>query len=401
MASGFGTFTSSNYFTSGNGRGYLRAWVSQTVDSSARTVKITVDAYLSYYRNGGGNWNPGTSSLFYNHSSGNYIKATVAGSTNTSGQNLGLKGNNTTLNVGSYYTTRNGAVAANTVAAQSKSTTFNYDDSGAAITKSWSASIKYGSTTMSVSGNVTTDSIAAASSPPTGLSVSVDTIRDTSVDLDVSASSAGVPSGMGSFQLYGALLGQSTWGPSYRHTYEDGVLSSTLTIDNSCSGDSGFEIKGNTQYYYGVYASNSKATANSIPGTLVTLPAYIKDVVYQDQGGGYTYISVVHDNEGSAQTVYTEYSYNQSSWTAVQDSFRLALSEPRTIYFRRTNNVGSTPVFSVLVVPAQYGKLYGSVGGVSKEVNHLYGSVNGQSKKIRKLYASVNGRSKLIFIDRV
>ena len=128
MASGFGAFTSSTYFTSGNGRGYLRAWVSQTVDSTNRTVKITVDAYLSYYRNAGGNWNPGTSNLFYNHSSGNYIKATVAGSTNTSGNQLGLKGNNTTLNVGSYYTTRNSAVAAYNVAAQSKSTTFNYDD---------------------------------------------------------------------------------------------------------------------------------------------------------------------------------------------------------------------------------------------------------------------------------
>lgn len=401
MASGFGTFTSSTYFTSGYGRGYLRAWVSQTVDSTNRTVKITVDAYLSYYRNGGGNWNPGTSSLFYNHSSGNYIKATVNGSTATSGQNLGLKGNSKILKQGSYYTTRDGNVAANTVAAQSKSATFNYNSNGDAITKSWSASIKYGSTTMSVSGNVTTDSIAASSSPPTGLAVSVDTIRDTSVDLDISASTAGNPSGMGSFQLFGALLGQSTYGSQYRYAYVDGVLSGTVTVGNNCSGDSSFEILGNTQYHYGVFATNSKATANSVPGTLVTLPAYIKDVVYQDQGGGYTLFSVVHDNEGSAQTVYTEYSYNQTSWTAVQDVFRLAINKPTTMYFRRTNNVGSTPVFSLLVIPAQYGRLYGSVNGVAKEVNHLYGSVNGQSKKIRKLYASVNGRSKLIFIDRV
>lgn len=399
MASGFGTFTSSSYFTSGNGRGYLRAWVSQSVDSTNRTVKITVDAYLSYYRNGGGNWNPGTSNLFYNHSSGNYIKATVDGSTNTSGQNLGLKGNSKTLNVGSYYTTRDGAVAANTVAYQSKSATFNYNSNGDAITKSWSASIKYGSTTMSVSGNVTTDSISAAYTPPQGLSVSVNEIKDESVVLDVSVTSGGNPSEVNKVHLYGTILSGSTYGPPYRYVEDYGSLSATQEITNYASGTSSFKIKGNTEYYYGALAGNTAANSSVVSGTVVTLPAYIKDVVTSDSGG-VTVLSLVHEEEGSAQTVINEYSYDGSNWVAVQEVFRIALEKPTLMYFRRENNSGTTPVFSKTIRPKNICKIYGSVNGVSKKPHTLYGSVNGQSKKIKKLYASVNGRSKLIFVDR-
>ena len=399
MASGFGTFTSSTYFTSGNGRGYLRAWVSQTVDSSARTVKITVDAYLTYYRNGGGNWNPGTSNLFYNHTSGNYIKATVDGSTNTSGQNLGLKGNNTTLNVGSYYTTRNSAVAANTVAAQSKSTTFSYNDNGDAITKSWSASIKYGSTTMSVSGNVTTDSIAASSSPPTGLAASIDTIEDNNVSLDVSVESVGVPSSIDQFRLYGTLLGQSTYGEPYRYALIEDTMSGTVNVNNNSSGTSSFAITPNTQYYYGGYASNSKATANVVTGTLITLPARIDSIDTISNSQGSIGLQLNHATEGSDDTVYVECSTDQSTWTATTDTPTLTVTTPTTYYFRRRNSSGSMPAYSILITPKQLVKVYGSINGQAKKAKKLYGSVNGQAKRIRKLYCSVDGRAKLIHLD--
>lgn len=400
MASGFGTFTSSTYFTSGNGRGYLRAWVSQTVDSSARTVKITVDAYLSYYRNAGGNWNPGTSSLFYNHSSGNYIKATVDGSTNTSGQNLGLKGNNTTLNVGSYYTTRNSAVAANTVAAQSKSTTFNYNDNGDAITKSWSASIKYGSTTMSVSGNVTTDSIAAAYSAPTGLSVSVDSISDTSADLNVSITSYGNPASSENRYLLASLGENSTYTGGYKYSTAPEKTSATITVSNasSCKTE-GYEIIGNTQYYYGAYVTNTKKTAETISGTLITLPARINSIDITKNHNTSIELVINHDEEGTDDTVYTEYSTDQTTWTSTTDTPSLTVSSPTTYYFRRRNSSGSMPAFSILITPKEIMKTYASVNGQSKKIKTLYGSVSGESKRIKKLYASVNGRSKLIYFD--
>ena len=42
-------------------------------------------------------------------------------------------------------------------------------------------------------------------------------------------------------------------------------------------------------------------------------------------------------------------------------------------------------------------KLYGSVGGQSKEIKNLYGSINGASRQIVKLYGSAGGVSKLIY----
>ena len=398
MASGFGTFTSSTYFTSGNGRGYLRAWVSQSVNSSTRKVTITVDAYLSYYRNAGGNWNPGTSSLFYNHSSGNYIKATVNGSTNTSGQNLGLKGNNTTLNVGSYYTTRNGAVSADTVAAQSKSATFTYDDNGTAITKSWSASIKYGSTTMSVSGNVTTDSIDPAYSNPEGLDASISSKTDTSATINVSVTSYGNPASASGRYLRGAVLGSSTYGDPYRYTDASNVSSASVLVNNSSSmGTTTLNITGNTEYHYGAYANNTQKSVNIVKGTFVTLPAYITSVGSVDNGHGSITFTVNHNTEGSAYTVQNQYSLNQTTWTNMSNSVTLSLADTTTVYFRRTSTAGTTPVVSKTVTPFFNRFVYVGVGGVSKKSKKIYVGVNGQSKLVKKIYVGVNGQSKLVY----
>lgn len=399
MASGFGTFTSSTYFTSGSGRGYLRAWVSQTVDSTNRTVKITVDAYLSYYRNSGGNWNPGTSSLFYNHSSGNYIKATVDGSTNTSGQNLGLKGNNKTLNQGSYYTTRDGNVAANTVAHQSKSATFNYNSSGSAITKSWSASIKYGSTTMSVSGSVTTDSIAPAYTAPTGLDVSLDSFTDTSATLSASVSSYGNPASATGRYIEAAILNQNSYGASYRFATARNTTSSSITVNNSSSANpSSFSIEGNHQYWYGAYANNTQKHVSLVKGNFVTLPAYITSVGSVDNGHGSVSFTISHASEGSAYTVQNQYSLNQTTWVNMTGStVNLTLDDTTTVYFRRSSTAGVTPVVSKTVTPFFNRFIYLSVGGESKKAKKIYTSVNGVSKKVKKVYVSVNGVSKLVY----
>ena len=95
--------------------------------------------------------------------------------------------------------------------------------------------------------------------------------------------------------------------------------------------------------------------------------------------------------------MYTEYSYNQTDWTTVQDTFNLTVHVATTIYVRRRNSTGTTPVRTVSIVPATTVKLYGSVNNKAKEIHKLYGSVNGKAVRIRKLYGSVNGRSKLIF----
>lgn len=399
MASGFGTKTSSNYFTSGNGRGYLRAYLKQTVDANARTVKIELWSCLCYYRNSGGNWNPGTSNLFYNHTTGNYVKATVDGETNTEGPQLGLKGNNKTLNVGSYYDEYNsGAVKPYNVAHTYKSKTYNYDASGAAITKSWSASIKYGSTTMNLSGSVTTDSISSAYTPPSGVDAVVVYPYDTGAEINVTAESAGNPSDLARFYIGGAILNQSTYGDDYRYAIANGSLDDTVVVNNTTPGTPGFKIIGNTEYYYGVWATNTAADASDVIGTFVTLPAYITSVDVLSNAGGKIRVALNHDQEGSADTIEEEYRIGSGAWNTLPSSGIIPIPTPTaTVSFRRSNSYGITPVETITVNRKHI--IYGPVNGQSKKIKKLYGSVNGQSKRIRKLYVSVNGRAKLVHLD--
>lgn len=237
---------------------------------------------------------------------------------------------------------------------------------------------------------------------PSGLNITISEIKDTEVTFNVSLSSYGTPSAADGRYIEAALLDTSTYGNPYRWSVARNTSSAAITVSDSTASVSTdrLNIIGNYQYYYGAYANNTSSEATSVvKGTLITLPAFITDVTVNDVGSGEMVITVSHAREGSASTVYTEYSYDQTTWTAVQDTFRLTVHSATTIYVRRTNDTGSTPVRTVSIVPATTVKLYGSVNNKAKEIHKLYGSVNGQAVRIRKLYGSVNGRSKLIFED--
>lgn len=238
---------------------------------------------------------------------------------------------------------------------------------------------------------------------PSGLSVTLDSFTDTTATMTVTLSSYGTPSSEANRYIEGSVFVGSTYGDSSTYRYETAtaVNSHTFTVTNSSrTGSNQFNIVGNTQYHYGAYASNTSLSTSTVSSdTFVTLPAYITNVVVSDVGGGDTVISVLHDAEGSADTVYTEYSYDQVTWVPVSETFHLTVYSATTLYLRRENNSGVTPVQSVNIVPATTVKLYGSVNNQSKEIHKLYGSVNNQAVRIRKLYGSVNGRSKLIYED--
>lgn len=236
---------------------------------------------------------------------------------------------------------------------------------------------------------------------PSGLSVSISSIADTGASFSVSLSSYGTPSSADGRYIEAAIMGQSTYGGKYRYDIAKNKASSTITVNNSSKTNSSnpLTIVPNTQYWYGAYATNTVMSTNTVKGTFITLPAYISDVVVNDTGGGNVTVSVVHASEGSATAAYTEYSYNQTDWTTVQDTFSLEVHSATTIYVRRRNSTGTTPVRTVSIVPATTVKLYGSVNNQAKEIRKLYGSVNGKAVRIRKLYGSVNGRSKLIFVE--
>lgn len=235
---------------------------------------------------------------------------------------------------------------------------------------------------------------------PSGLDVTLSSVQDTGATMAVTLSSYGTPSSEANRYIEASIMGQSTYGGKYRWATKKAVKSATITVNNNSSTNSSnpLTIVPNTQYWYGAYATNTALSTSMVKGTFITLPAYISNVVVDDTGGGNITVSVVHASEGTATTAYTEYSYNQTDWTTVQDTFSLTVLSATTIYVRRRNSTGTTPVRTVSIVPATTVKLYGSVNNQAKEIHRLYGSVNGKAVLIRKLYGSVNGRSKLIYV---
>lgn len=392
--------------TSGYGYLCLEAYVTQTVNSSARSVTISVVSSLTYHRNVA--WtSPGTSGISWNNTNTNYIQATVDGEqtkTTSSQTRLGLKCNNKNLAAGTDYNIRapkssgSAYVTSDTNSQVTKSKTFYFNDNGDAITKSWSAGIKYGSVTMSLSGSVTTDSIAPAYSNPEGLDASVSSKTDTSATINVSVTSYGNPASASGRYLRGAVLGSSTYGDPYRYTDASNVSSASVLVDNSSSmGTTTLNITGNTEYYYGAYANNTQKSVNIVKGTFVTLPAYITSVGSVDNGHGSITFTVNHNAEGSAYTVQNQYSLDQTTWTNMSNSVTFSLADTTTVYFRRTSTAGTTPVVSKTVTPFFNRFVYVGVGGVSKKSKKIYVGVNGQSKLVKKIYVGVNGQSKLVY----
>lgn len=268
------------------------------------------------------------------------------------------------------------------------------------FTFSASAGIAQYSSSSWYSGNGSW-TLPARGTAPSGINVSISSVADTGATFSVSLGSYGNPSGEANRYIEAAIMGQSTYGGKYRYGASKASTNAVITVNNNSSTNSSnpLTIVPNTQYWYGAYATNTVMSTSTVKGTFITLPAYISDVVVNDVGGGEVVVNVVHASEGTATTAYTEYSYNQTDWTSIQDTFHLTLHSATTIYIRRRNSTGTTPVRTVSIVPATTVKIYGSVNDQAKEIRKLYGSVNGKAVRIRKLYGSVNGRSKLIFED--
>ena len=226
--------------------------------------------------------------------------------------------------------------------------------------------LSYGDQTWTLSFN-------QSATNPSGLSVSIASVADVSATFNVSLSSYGTPSSTDGRYIEAAILGGSSYGNPYRYAVARNTRSATITVSTSSStGSSPLTVTPNTRYYYGGYASNTVRNISVVSGEFTTRPAYISNVVATDVGHGTFVINVVHANEGAAETVYTEYSYDQETWEQASDTFRLQVSGPTTIYVRRTNSTGATPVKTLSMVPYTVVKLYGSVNGVAKEIKKLY-----------------------------
>ena len=244
-------------------------------------------------------------------------------------------------------------------------------------------------------------SFDSSGTEPSGLDVSIASIQDTGATMMVTLSSYGTPSSEANRYIEADIFGTNAFASPYRYDISIAQPSATITVNNGSrtNASNPLTIVPNTQYWYGAYATNTVLSTSIVKGSFITLPAYITSITANDVGQGEVYFTVNHASEGTADTAITELSYDQTTWQTVSDNFHLTLTGQTTLYVRRTNSSGSTPVYSISVVPSTRIKLYGSVNGQAQEITKLYGSVNGQSKRIRKLYGSVNGRSKLIFKD--
>lgn len=214
-------------------------------------------------------------------------------------------------------------------------------------------------------------------------------------------SSYGVPKTTDGRYIEVDIFGSSNFGSPYRYAVAKNTLSvKGVRVDNSSktASENPLTIVPNTKYGYGCYATNTALTKSFYSGNITTLPSNITDVTYSMLGDDVE-IVIKNGSEGSAEKVWSEYSFNGRVWyRANQKNIALVrLTKPCKMYFRRTSILGSGSVFTKIIKPIRKATLYGSVDNKSKKISNLYGSVGGESKKIKRLYASVNGKSVLIY----
>lgn len=328
MASGFGSFTSGTTVSSAT----VNAVLSQSVNSSARTVTVSLRITAAYRRTASGSWTPGSGvAIWGSANTGNYMTGNLDGTTGgISGKYLGVSSvSGKTYSNGGVYTIPNGQIQVRSgyYGDTTISKTYNYNSSGSAISGSWSVEMYVpglGSTKIGVSGSFTTDSISPSYVVPTPTTPSITEVTPSTVKGTFAVSSWG---GTSASYIAARLFGPSGSGRLEQQT--NGVSSYTTTITNSSIQlDGGTTIKGAGTYYADTYASNSAGGASSSRVTVYTPPAELASITYE-QTAGATNVSITPKITGGSSTVNasgavtTSYRYSTnggstwSAWTAI------------------------------------------------------------------------------------
>lgn len=219
-------------------------------------------------------------------------------------------------------------------------------------------------------------SLSGGSSSPSGLSAQFVSATEDTVTLDISVGDYGNPASANNRYIEGAVLGSTTYGPPYFCEKVYNASSGRVTItNNSSTYGTPMTIEPNTEYHIGIYANNTSVSASKVMSeTCVTAPASITAATATYTGNNTVNIAVAHGSEGSAQTVYTEYSWDNETWVQVSNPFNVTVTSRKVIFLRRINDTGSTPVYSMEVAPTNGNRIYGSVSGLSKNLSPLYAS---------------------------
>ncbi len=184
-------------------------------------------------------------------------------------------------------------------------------------TFTWSCPWYSGTRYYTCSGNIPSGVTA-----PSGLSVTLNSKTYNSATFKVSVSSYGVPSNTDGRYIEAAILGQNTYGSSYRYAVVRNTTSSTITVNNSSNANpSSFNIEGNHKYWYGGYASNTQASTSTVTGSFYTPCPPLATLTYSSQ-------SYSAYNKVNAKIEYTRQADGGT--------------ETRTGYYRYSTDGGST-----------------------------------------------------------
>lgn len=316
MASGFGYFEGDAVALSTYNGVIVAAKVEQSVNTSARTVTVSVTAYVGYKRMAGGSWTISDNTRLWqtNHSDA-YLSATAGDATNSVTKSFGAFSYGTqTVDTGTVLSvywgqlkgtnTWSGVNYTNYVVS---SKTYSYDSAGTAIRDTWSVRIheydsQYGWKDSSASGSFTTDSIAPSYTAPTGLAATWGSHTWNSVTGTVSITGYGTPSAAsGRYIEFGACASSNTsYGPMYRCAMQTNSTSATMTVTNSSSGT--LAIKGAMDYKIGAYATNTQLSTRRLYGTVYHTPPAPLQSITKTETQGTNYVSTVFTVTGGTST---------------------------------------------------------------------------------------------------
>ena len=339
MASGFGYFEGNAEALSTNNGIIVAAKVEQSVNTSARTVTVTVTAYVGYKRMAGGSWtiSPDNTRIWQTSHSDAYLSAAVGNTTNTVSPNFGAFVNGVqTVNTGTILTVYAGQLKDTTTWSGTSYTnyvvaskTYNYGTDGAAISDTWSVRIHeydstYGWNDSSASGSFTTDSITPSYTAPTGLTATWGSHTWNSVTGSVSITGYGNPSSAsGRYIEFGVCASSNTaYGAPYRFATQQNSTSASKTITNSSSGS--LAIKGAMNYKIGAWATNTQLASSKLNSTVYHTPPAPLQSITKAETEGDNYISTVFTITGGDSTnntnatVRTQFRWSSdggSTWT--------------------------------------------------------------------------------------
>ena len=163
--------------------------------------------------------------------------------------------------------------------------------------------------------NVSASWSASATAPSTP-SVSIVERYTYGAKIKVTISSWGSPSNVSSRYIEGEIVSSNNYSGTRRYRHYTAATMSESQVVGDISGTytgGDLDIKSNTQYYYGGYATNTVKSASTIAGQFYTLPAAPVGSSFESTGTNTAQFNITDASEGSGQAIRLQYRYKLSS----------------------------------------------------------------------------------------